>query len=152
MRKLFVFVLVFSATVCVAETKLPKKVNNVLSSMYAGAKNVEWTFSEEDYQVTFQHEGADKIAVISKVGVWKQTSTVLTEEMMPVCISDAIANMYMSVEIAETLLIEMPKTSVYQVTVDVSIEEYDEDKDEDIVKIERVTKKFDKDCSLLEEE
>ena len=152
MRHLITLILVFASVVCVADTKLPKKIDNVFSSKYAGAQNMTFTATDNDYQISFQLEGLDKVAIISKTGEWKRTTTSLGDEMIPQCIYTAVSEKYYDYEVSDALLIETPGTTAYEITIKVTTEEYDEEKDEDIMTRESFMMKFDDQCNLQTEE
>ena len=142
MKRFLVFGLLLVAVVCKADIQIPKKVSTAFTSKHADAEDVTWVKAGNNYQASFVHEMAEKVALYSEAGTWIKTKTTLDEESTPECIYTKVFDDFLDAEVSETLLIETPETSVYEVTVKIVVD--DENSEINVLK-------FDSECNLIEE-
>ncbi len=121
--------------------QVPRKVQNAFDRRYPSVKYALWSIEDDEYHLSFEHFGQEKIAIFRYNGDWLKTLVIIEPSKLMFCIRDFIKHEYKDARIGTAYYVVTPTLCEYHV--------YLERGEGEDVCIEEVPLIFDENCEFL---
>lgn len=141
-----------------ANNKVPAVVTKSFDSKYELVDELNWSFQNDQFVASFEHNSFSKISIFEKNGTWVNTITSIPAHELLNCLTEYVNEEYFDPEIIEVEFIENNEHEIYYITIIKSEDVEDcentetDQEDKENTQINYTTLKFNSNCDFLDEE
>jgi len=103
------------------KSNLPELAIAEFNKIYPDAKTVKWNYNNDSiWEVEFKLGEKVMIAEFNKAGIWLQSSTNISPDLIPQVVIDKMDGFYYGYAITTSVLVERPDLKGYAICIEVN--------------------------------